>query len=231
MNRVTLPAAKLRICFVENRVITAFWEALAEGLRARGHEIAWIVQNHGFVPRRAKRAGDHIMVIRYPQREDMVAPDPELVAWLSGDRGAEHFGSGTAHYHYYDDWISKTLDNFLPDLLIGEPTLFHEQIAIRQCRSRGIPYLHPAVSRYPRGRFAVLDGEYEIALGGSGETWDDARLAEEIDRIVSGTTIPQIWTGPTDSFAYAKLWRGCGYGGRNIGAKGLTPHRYGRRRF
>jgi hypothetical protein len=196
LNRVTMPDGKLRICFVENRGMTAFWEAVADGMRARGHEIAWIVQNHGFVPRRAKRAGDQVVVIPYPRPQDMAAPDPELIAWLSGDRGAQHFGNGTAHYNHYNDWIATTLDDVKPDVLIGEPTLFHEQIALRNCRSRGIPYVYPAMCRYPRGRFAVLDGEYEIPLGGSGEAWDAARLGEEIDLIASGKTIPVYMDRP-----------------------------------
>jgi hypothetical protein len=191
-----MPDMKVRVCFVENRGKTVFWEAVADAMRLRGHEIAWIVQNHAFCPRSAKRIGDQVVVIPYPRPQDMAAANPELAKWLAGDRGAEHFGNGTEHYGHYSDWIAKTLDNIAPDVVIGEPTLFHEQIALWHCRSRGIPYLHPAMCRYPRNRFAVLDGEHEIALGGSGEAWDTARVAEEVDRIASGRTIPVYMDKP-----------------------------------
>lgn len=179
-----------RICIIENRGTTAFMQAVAVLLRARGYQIGWIVQNHAFFPRQAAKAGDWVTAIPYPRRSDLAPPESELLAAIAGDRGVLYFGNQTTHYHYYADQISAALDAFRPDAVIGEPTLFHEQLAILWCRRHAIPYLHAVTSRYPVDRFQVVDGDTQTPVSARGETWSDDRLRDHVRDIVENRIVP-----------------------------------------
>ncbi|WP_226698680.1 hypothetical protein [Qipengyuania gaetbuli] len=179
-----------KICFIENRGKTQFWAGIANVLRKRGHNIGWIVQNHAFTPRGAVAAGDVVIVIPYPKAEQLTEPAEELDILLSADRGRRHFGNGNSHYSYYAMQIERSLDAFGPDVVIGEATLFHEQIAVRVCRQRGIRFLHPSMTRYPPDRFMILEGDTQNPLGGSGDRWPHDRTLEFIRSVSTGKTIP-----------------------------------------
>lgn len=179
-----------RICFIENRGTVALWQTVAATLRGRGHQIGWIVQNHAFLPRDAARAGDWTAVIPYPRQSDLAPANSNLLGAIAGDRGVLYFGKEPTHYRYYADQISAALDAFRPDAVIGEPTLFHEQLAILQCRRRGIPYLHAVTSRYPGDRFQVVEGDTQIPVSTPGEVWADDRLRDHVDGIRENRVVP-----------------------------------------
>lgn len=181
-----------RLLFIENRGKTHLWERVAAELARAGHQVAWIVQNPQYTP--APAAGVRVHVLPFPQSLQAGADAGEFPE-LATDRGRRYFGAGSAHYGHYRTRIAAVLDAEQPDAVIGEPTLFHELIAIGLCRARGIPYLHPCANRYPGGRFSVLSHDTQISLGGSGERLDPSEALALAQRIASGQVVPAYMRG------------------------------------
>lgn len=191
----------MRVAFVENRGKTAFWAQVARQLSAAGHQIGWIVQNPAYAPAYAGQRFD----LGFPSEAEMVdAPVPKAV---STDRGQQYFGAGARHYTFYEARIAEALDTLAPDVVIGEPTLMHELLTIAECRIRAIPYLHPTMTRYPGGRFNVLDSDTQIPVAGSGETWPQDRLAELASTISEGRSLPSYMAKPTAMAARVRQLR------------------------
>ncbi|WP_425045262.1 hypothetical protein [Primorskyibacter sp. S87] len=192
----------MRVTFVENRGKTAFWAGVAERLAAAGHEIGWIIQNPAYAP----PTGDGTRFdLGFPKAADMVdMPVPDAV---STDRGRQYFGAGARHYDFYARRITAALDALRPDVVIGEPTLMHELLSIAECRRRAIPYLHPTMTRYPGGRFNVLDGDTQIPVSGSNETWAPERLAELAGAISEGRSLPSYMARPSPMAARMRQLR------------------------
>lgn len=174
-----------RITFVENRGKTAFWVHVARELRRNGHSISWIIQNHAYRP----LASDGRQIcIPYPETADHeFIGIPEAV---STDRGCNYFGGCNTHYAYYTRAINDALDELSPDVVIGEPTLFHELLIISECRARKIPYLHPTMTRYPGGRFNILDCDTQNVAIASQEQWSEEKVVELASSIAGGRSLP-----------------------------------------
>lgn len=209
-----------RIAFLENRGKTAFWARVAAVLRGRGHEIGWMVQNPAYAP---PRGGDAQIRIPFPTAVDL--KDCWISEAVSTDRGRTYFNAGSRHYGYYSRQISRALDRLRPEAVIGEPTLFHELLTIGACRSRGIPYLHPTMARYPGGRFAIVNGGSQIPFAVSGESWDDDRLAQLSDAIASGRSLPSYMAKPGALDAHMRRLRRLG-GHLRTGWGWLSGDRY-----
>lgn len=181
-----------RVVFVENRGKTAFWAEVARALAVAGHSVGWIVQNPAYAP--PGTVGE-VFDLGFPKPANMVdAPVPEAV---STDRGRQYFGAGSRHYTWYTGRITSALDHLRPNVVIGEPTLMHELLTIAECRQRAIPYLHPTMTRYPGGRFNILDGDTQIPVAGSNETWPKDHLAELAGAISEGRSLPSYMARPT----------------------------------
>ncbi len=190
----------MKILFVENREKTLFWEKVALSLLAQGHQIGWIVQNHIFHPREMP-SGTPVYVLPYPKASEPPAADVE--AWVRAhhpevitDRGRAFFGAGAAHYDHYRARIGQAIEEFRPDLVIGESTLFHELITIGLCRAAGILYVQPMGTRYPRGRFSLLAYDTQVPAIESGDSWTDAQARDLAQRIASGTEVPAYMRVP-----------------------------------
>lgn len=180
-----------RITFVENRGKTAFWKRVADKLASNGHEVSWIVQNPAYAP---NISGQRIIQIPFPKKKDFkegLIPDPVIT-----DRGRTYFGAGQRHYAYYQNHLEAALTELAPDVVIGEPTLFHELLTIGICRNRAIPYLHPTMNRYPSGRFMILESDSQNPISGSGEVWDDTTLDALASAVVSGKSLPSYMRVP-----------------------------------
>lgn len=180
-----------RITFVENRGKTAFWVRVADAMVLDGHEVSWIVQNPAYAPR---VAGQRVIQIPFPKKKDLennLIPDSVIT-----DRGRTYFGAGQRHYAYYRKYLEAALTELAPDVVIGEPTLFHELLTIEICRKRGIPYLHPTMNRYPSGRFMILDGDTQNPVLGSREVWDDSTISSLAHTVVSGKSLPSYMRAP-----------------------------------
>ncbi|ASM74625.1 hypothetical protein SULPSESMR1_04930 (plasmid) [Pseudosulfitobacter pseudonitzschiae] len=182
-----------RITFIENRGKTAFWIRVAKALAANGHEIGWIVQNPAYAP--PKKSGGQA-VLPFPRGSDLRPLEGPVPEALSGDRGRAFFRTGTDHYAHYTAEIARAFDMLRPEVVIGEPTLFHEMIAIAEARKRMVPYLHPTMTRYPGGRFAVLDGDTQNPVIGSGDKWENADLTAVADAIATGRSLPSYMAKP-----------------------------------
>lgn len=212
-----------RVVFIENRGKTAFWAEVALAMQARGHEIGWIVQNPVFAP--PASAGARFF-LGFPKAADLSdAPVPEAV---STDRGRQYFGAGSRHYSWYSKRIDAALDALAPDVVIGEPTLMHELLTIAACRERAIAYLHPTMTRYPGGRFMILEGDTQIPFAGSGERWQNDRLEELASAISQGRRLPSYMAKVSGKSAWhRKLLRAQGQGrvaiGRMTGERFNTP--------
>lgn len=111
---------------------------------------------------------------------------PELI----GDRGRRYFHGNCRHYRHYDAAIGGLLDSLQPDAVIGEPTLFHELLAVGHCRRRNIPYLHPTATRYPGGRFTVFSGDTQHCFGRSGDRLGADEAQDLAESIASNRMLP-----------------------------------------
>lgn len=195
----------MRVVFVENRGKTAFWAEVARGLIARGHNVGWIVQNPAYAPPGGTGA---VFALGFPKSGDIV--DAPVPAALSTDRGRQYFGAGARHYSFYERRVAEALDRLRPNAVIGEPTLMHELLIVAECRRRAIPYLHPTMTRYPGGRFNVLDGDTQIPVTGSGETWPRDRLDDLAAQISEGRSLPSYMAKPTPMAARVRQLRRAG---------------------
>lgn len=165
-------------------------------MRARGHSISWIVQNPVYRPRKAIKSGDNICELPFPSRRTLPS-QCEIPRELSRDRGRIYFGSGSAHYDHYQNVISAALDKLQPDIVIGEPTLFHELITLRNCNTRNIPYLHPTMNRYPNGRFTVFKGNTQLPARQGTEQLPENDARNYAASIGNGKTTPSYMHHPS----------------------------------
>ncbi|UTW46021.1 hypothetical protein KFE80_03760 [bacterium SCSIO 12696] len=158
----------MRFLFVENRYKTFFWEAIAESLISKGHEIFWLVQNKNFRP-----SSGVVYQLPYPRKKDLVDDEFEAGSALSFikscDRNINYFGGSSAHYRFYFERISEALNEISPDVSVGEPTLFHELMVVDWCNKNCVPYLHPSSPGYPTGRLTVYSGWTKSSYAGSGD--------------------------------------------------------------
>jgi hypothetical protein len=190
------------VVFVENRGKTAFWAEVARGLQKCGHYVGWIVQNPMYAP--PSDVG-HQFTLGFPDKANMV--DAPIPAAVLTDRGRQYFNAGSRHYNFYEKRVAKALDHFTPDVVIGEPTLMHELLTIAECRVRGIPYLHPTMTRYPGERFNVLDGDTQVPVIGKNGTLPDTHLVELAEAISIGSSLPSYMKKPTAMAAKMRLFR------------------------
>lgn len=208
-----------RLLFIENREKTVFWAAIARRLAALGHDVAWLVQNPLF----ARALPGRVHLIPFPRTADL-RPDTRLEDFpaLVTDRGREHFEAGHAHYAYYARTIEAVIDREGPDMVVGEPSLFHELLTVDLCERRGIPFAHPVGERYPSGRFAIYSGATQRPMLESGEWMDTVDALDLASRIASGRVAPtymarggrltrlrkQLRWGVTRGRVIAARWRG-----------------------
>lgn len=175
----------MKIVFVENRGKTVFWSAIARELMRRGHDVAWLVQNPAYAP--PVDAGARFS-LGFPKAAELVdAPIPLAVLT---DRGRQFFGAGSQHYRFYANRIAVALDHLCPDAVIGEPTLMHELLTVAECNRLGIPYLHPTMTRYPGGRFCILNGATQMPLMGGHNVLPYTQLIDLAKAISSGRSLP-----------------------------------------
>lgn len=214
-----------RITFIENRGKTRLWQRVGAELAKDGHAIGWIVQNPLFAP---PSGACQKTVLPFPRRQRGPTASAAVPDFLNGDRGRAYFGAGADHYDHYRGEVARAFDALAPDIVIGEPTLFHEMIALNEARQRAIPYLHPAMNRYPGGRFAVFDGDTQNPVAGSQEVWDQERLRSAAEAIGSGAALPSyMLQRPRDRAGSRQLRRATGlartFAGRLAGERFNTP--------
>lgn len=184
----------MKIAFIENRYKTIFWDALAAEFRESGHGVVWLVQNPIFSP-----VGKNAFLMPFPSGADLaIAYDAEFLEKARrADRYINYFGGSDRHYGFYKTVIESWLDREMPDVVIGESTLFHELIAIRVCRDRGVPYLHPSMPGYPGGRYAIYAYDSKEAIGLNSEVPCDAECLAIADSIRKRERIPDYMVPPT----------------------------------
>ena len=177
----------------------------------------------------ARNLPGHVHRIPFPGRRDLEgAIDLADFPALATDRGREHFGAGHAHYAYYADRIAAIIADVRPVMVIGEPTLFHELLAVDLCARAGIPFAHPVGERYPPDRFAIFDGASQRPMVTSGETLDEASALDMATRIADGRAIPayMVKGGQFDVMRNRMRWRvtrGRVVAGRWLGERYNTP--------
>ena len=175
------------ICFIENRGKTVLWQQVANHLCSMGYRVCWIVQNHLYS---TKSKNQEVAVIPYPKKSHLSKPSESLKWRLRSDRGNRFFGNGDLHYNYYAAKIKTALEDFKPDMVIGESTLFHELLAIHACREKKIPYFHPCATRYPSDRFNLFLGDTQEVAFSSADVWSAPKIEEYIKAFLGGATIP-----------------------------------------
>jgi hypothetical protein len=161
----------MKLLFVENRYITWLWREVALRLETDGHDIHWLVQNPIFKP---DMGTCHVLSFPRAKRDAFCTND--RVPLLVTDRAVRYFGLTGDHHTSYQTAIAQVIDAQHPDMIFGEPTEFHELIAVAEARRRGIPFLFPSSTRYPPGRivFQLYDSLSTFGGCGVGLSRDDA---------------------------------------------------------
>jgi hypothetical protein len=191
-----------RILFLENRHQTRTWEAIATGLAAQGHQVSWIVFNHGFAPRAELQYR-----VPYPRRRDLVPAGDRFQSIVSTDRQIRYFGKTSDHYVHYDQHIRAALAQFQPELVIGEATQYFELLTIEACRDARIPYIVPTTARYPTGRFVCLLYDTLDVVGGSAEIPGNEELRDFVSRVANRAIVPDYMKGVQSGKKPASDWR------------------------
>lgn len=153
----------MKILFVENRYITWLWREVAIRLQSDGHDIHWLVQNPVFTP---KVGTCHRLP--FPASDTTYVKPVDNIPLLKSDRAVRYFGSDGSHHPSYQNAIKSVLEREQPDVIVGEPTQFHELITIHQARKQGIPYLFPSSTRYPPDRITFHLYDTLDTVGGCG---------------------------------------------------------------
>ena len=183
----------MKVVFVENRQKTWFWEAIAGRLAEAGHEIGWLVQSPVFSASLGKAVR-----ISLPDASDLRdSQDPWFDDIVRSDRNCLYFGGTTRHYEYYRARLNAGLDELLPDVVIGEASLFHELIVAKLCKDRGLPYIHPFSARYPAGRFFALLHDTQDLAAESGDVLSESDAARAAEEIGSRSTVPFYMLRPS----------------------------------
>jgi len=162
----------LKILFVENRYKTSLWEVIAKEYEKLGHEIYWIVQNPMFKP-----SFGNVSVLPFPKQINFKKVySPEIQKVIDSNRGLNYFGLSSDDFiFWYEKEVEKIIENTLPDLVFGEPTLFHELLVINECKKRNILYLHPSSTRYPNNRFSFYINDTQVPFKGSNDQLNDEK--------------------------------------------------------
>ncbi|QFT34987.1 hypothetical protein GGC03_00855 [Vibrio sp. THAF191c] len=176
----------VKVLFVENRFKTVFWARCASEIKKLDNnvEIRWLAQNHYFSPT------SDCFNIPYPKKVDLEYCETPFFSDLEKrDRSVYIYGGRVDHYKYYYDVIYRYLENEKPDFVIGEVTLFHEQMVVEACKKLNIQFLHPSPTRYPLGKFALLDSDSLNSYDEKEFEVNDEDLAI-IDGIVNKSIVP-----------------------------------------
>ncbi|MFM7013246.1 MAG: hypothetical protein ACKO0Z_28605 [Betaproteobacteria bacterium] len=192
----------MKFLFIENREKTLFWDKVALSLEGQGHTVHWLIQNHKFRPNKSLNTA--ATVLPYPSIKKEAIDDEEMWIrenhpFLIADRGRTFFHAGIGHYDCYKSAIGDVLNNYQPDLVVGESTLFHELLAIHLCKEKGIAYVQPMSNRYPRGRFSLLSFDSQIPIVESKEEWSHEQALDLAKRIATSTEVPFYMSAPTGS--------------------------------
>jgi hypothetical protein len=153
----------MKLLFVENRYATWLWREVAVRLQQDGHDIHWLVQNPIFKPDIGT-----CHVLSFPRTKRDASRTNDDIPLLATDRAVRFFGLNGDHHTSYQTAIARVIDAQHPDLIFGEPTEFHELIAIAEARRRRIPFLFPSSTRYPPGRIAFQLYDTLDTFGGCG---------------------------------------------------------------
>ena len=177
----------MKILFVENRYKTGLWEVIGRALIKQGHEIHWIVQNHFFKP-----SFGNIIKLPYPKKINFrKVYTPEIKKIIQGNRGLNYFEIKSDDFiFWYEKEIDKAIDSINPDLVFGEPTLFHELLVINKCKKRNILYLHPSSTRYPNNRFSFYLNDTQLPFKGSNDQISNEKALKIVEAIRTKQVLP-----------------------------------------
>lgn len=211
----------MRVLVIENRTKTKFYEKVLQelSLEMQDLEYAYLVQSHVYRP----KAGAISYCIAYPSKKELLEMpdrvDGEFQRLLEIKRSRD---LSEKVINYYLTEIAKIIESFNPHYIIGEPTLFHELIAIEVAKQKSIPYLSLSAARYPAGRFKFYKADTFESLYGSNDKWPKEEVAKYIQDIVHFNKMPDYMNARRSKLLRVYHWLKVYYG-RAQGEKFNTP--------
>lgn len=179
----------MKILFVENRYKTWFWEALSLEMigQVRATEVTWLVQNPVFSPKLGK-----VRVVPFPSKKQLAPANPsaENKYIENSDRNINYYGGNNLHYEHYRREIYRILSDEMPDVVVGESTLFHELLVIEWCKKNDVKYLHPIMIGYPGGRFTIYRNDTKNYISRSDDVPTREHCLDVIDSIRKRERVP-----------------------------------------
>jgi len=192
-----------RVLFVENREKTYFWRLVAERLQNRGHPIGWIVQNPMF----GKKLPGKVYPLGLPRKTVPAINQQQFSPLIKTDRGNRFFDNGNVHYSHYYNVIEQAINDFQPDFVVGEATLFHEIIAADLAGKMDSIYLHPTGERYPSGRFVIFRDTTQTVFSGSGAPMLATVAHDLAKQISTGSKLPDYMRKTSNLTKIRSKWR------------------------
>ena len=180
----------MKILFVENRYKTGLWEVIAKEYQKLGHEIYWIVQNPMFKP-----SFGNISILPFPKKINFKKVySSEIQKVIDSNRGLNYFGVKTDDFiFWYEKEVEKIIEAISPDLVFGEPTLFHELLVINSCKKRNILFLHPSSTRYPSNRFSFYLYDTLTPFIGSNDQMKNEVAIKTVNAIAKRESLPDYF--------------------------------------
>ena len=177
----------MKILFIENRYKTDLWEVIAKEYQKLGHEIYWIVQNPMFKP-----SFGNISILPFPKKINFEKDyTPKIQKVIDSNRGLNYFGVKSDDFiFWYEKEVEKIIEAISPDLVFGEPTLFHELLVINSCKKRNILFLHPSSTRYPSNRFSFYLYDTLTPFIGSNDQMENEVAIKTVNAIAKRESLP-----------------------------------------
>jgi hypothetical protein len=146
-----------KILIIENRLATSVWVQLLAKLTGN-ESVGLVVFNPLF-----SKFKFNFSKLYYIQKCNYKTKKEPKKNRLNTSRSYRYFGIDL-NYEFYHEQVKHILDDFRPDIVVGECTHFYEILFVEECIKRNVPYVAPMATRYPRGRFEFLlfDTDYPI---------------------------------------------------------------------
>ena len=187
-----------KILIIENRMASEVFNKLTKLLDS-DHKVGWFIFNRIFYNKKYRSEYTY-----FASHDSEFGPLDENSELNTLSRSFKYFGINI-NYKYYKKQIIKCLEDFQPDIVIGECTQFYEILLIRECLSRGIIYLNPVPTRYPTNsvEFHLYDTDYPLKHKNQFPSHSEADILKIIEQIGTRKITPtyvQSYKSRKDSF-------------------------------
>lgn len=190
-----------KILVIENRLSAKVFNKMLKYLPPET-EIGWIVFNKIFFEKEFRSNIKYNISHSDFEKDSKQEDDLEYLS-----RSKRYFNIDI-NYTFYKNQFKKIIDDFKPDIVIGESTQFYELLIIKECIIRKIPYINPMSTRYPTDcfEFYLYDTDYPLSYLGKKSVLSEDELKTTYKKISENEIAPSYMNNnkKTVGFNYLK---------------------------